>query len=82
MMVERKDIKAAEAEVQKAEEVEKVVEVEIKVGSLVISSPQSLMIRKMVLDLCVHLGQNESESDLPLYLFVAVQTSFSLNVYI
>ena len=66
MMVERKDIKAAEAEVQKAEEVENVVEVEIKVGSLVISSPRSLMIRKMVLDLHVHLGQNESESDLPL----------------
>ena len=82
MMVERKDIKAAEAEVQKGEEVEKVVEVEIKVGSLVISSPRSLMIRKIVLDLRVHLGQNESESDLPLYLFVAVQTSFSLNVYI
>ena len=81
-MVERKDIKAAETEVQKAEEVEKVVEVEIKVGSLVISSPRSPMIRKMVLDLCVHLGQNESESDLPLYLFVAVQTSFSFNVYI
>ena len=81
-MVERKDIKAAEAEVQKAEEVEKVVEVEIKVGSLVISSPRSPMIRKMVLDLCVHLGQNKSESDLPLYLFVAVQTSFSFNVYI
>ena len=73
-MVERKDIKAAEAEVQKAEEVEKVVEVEIKVGSLVISSPRSPMIRKIVLDLRFHLGQNESESDLPLSLFVAVQT--------
>ena len=81
-MVERKDIKAAEAEVQKVEEVEKVVEVEIEVGSLVISSQRSPMIRKMVLDLHIHLGQNKSESDLPLYLFVAVQTSFSLNVYI